>query len=838
MNCGIQFLKTQAAFCISVVLILTIYYFPYLFEGKDFCAGDTTYYFEPQCRFIGESLRAGHFPLWNNLSDCGVSMLANPQPSIFFFPNYIFALLPFSAAMALVLLTHQLLAGASVFLLVRRWNLGEFAAWISGLSFAFCGYIFSIQSQYSIVTTCAWGPLFFWTICRIRDASSVRAVFDLFLGSFACYMVLSSGRFEIYVPIFLSVAIYMLLQLNSAKGNFDFAKRRFAWQTLSILLGLGLSTAFLLAQFEWLRLSPRAEGLSADEVFRWSANWYDLLCIVCAQPLGDLTQLESPFLKLVSSYANHRAYLQSALIGPVILTLSFWGLLDRTWKSRYLLIVALSIFLLLALGKNTPFAPLALQLLPSLSLMRYPVKMLFFVDIALILLAARGIFLLSAGGLAKKTIFVTQALWAGLLLFGFYALQVRVFFPEADSSIATAAQQLIANSVIQASGTALVFCFLCLLLEYGKIAKPLFFILTGVTVSASLLYPAINYVRATAPPGFFAKPRYCLELLKKIDPKPATARVLRSYSDAMSSKHYLERLTAGGITPTQAVIQYNRQTLFPNTNMDCDLKSSFGYDMAITGLHSKLAMGSMASSRLSRQAEISSKYHDVPLYRFCRITATKYLTAQIATLNVEGDPKSYLPILDPELFEPVLRDDNMNLLLYRIRENSKRVYLTTSVQNEEADFLSELSSSQELNLDPLSTVRLREAKNLSDSNSPTTLNSNGDRANISLDEPEHVSIDTISKSDSYLVLQDSYYPGWKAYIDGKSSEIYQANLINRAVKLPAGAHKVDFYFRPDCLYAGALAVGIVLASYTALALLCLRRKNEIAETQESAEKES
>src|SRR5206468_12783778 len=42
----------------------------------------------------------------------------------------------------------------------------------------------------------------------------------------------------------------------------------------------------------------------------------------------------------------------------------------------------------------------------------------------------------------------------------------------------------------------------------------------------------------------------------------------------------------------------------------------------------------------------------------------------------------------------------------------------------------------------------------------------------------------------FLVLLDSYYPGWQAYVDGKRVEILRANYVFRAVEVQAGNHHV------------------------------------------------
>ncbi|MCK4649150.1 YfhO family protein, partial [bacterium] len=59
-----------------------------------------------------------------------------------------------------------------------------------------------------------------------------------------------------------------------------------------------------------------------------------------------------------------------------------------------------------------------------------------------------------------------------------------------------------------------------------------------------------------------------------------------------------------------------------------------------------------------------------------------------------------------------------------------------------------------------------------------------------------------------------YYPGWKAYVDGKEEKIYQANYILRAVYLGPGKHDIRFIYDPL-----SFKVGTYISLITALFLL-------------------
>ena len=49
---------------------------------------------------------------------------------------------------------------------------------------------------------------------------------------------------------------------------------------------------------------------------------------------------------------------------------------------------------------------------------------------------------------------------------------------------------------------------------------------------------------------------------------------------------------------------------------------------------------------------------------------------------------------------------------------------------------------------------------------------------------------------AFLVISEAFYPGWKAEIDDKPTEIYRANFAFRALAIPAGRHKVTLSYKP------------------------------------------
>lgn len=117
-------------------------------------------------------------------------------------------------------------------------------------------------------------------------------------------------------------------------------------------------------------------------------------------------------------------------------------------------------------------------------------------------------------------------------------------------------------------------------------------------------------------------------------------------------------------------------------------------------------------------------------------------------------------------------------------------------------------------------------KNLSNSmfsgnNSPETDTS---QAKITNYQDEKVDISADMQNAGFLVLLDQYYPGWKAYVDGKDTEIYATDYTFRSIYLNKGKHAVEFIYDPLSYKIGkyvTLATIILL-----LGLFVFRKKIE------------
>lgn len=81
--------------------------------------------------------------------------------------------------------------------------------------------------------------------------------------------------------------------------------------------------------------------------------------------------------------------------------------------------------------------------------------------------------------------------------------------------------------------------------------------------------------------------------------------------------------------------------------------------------------------------------------------------------------------------------------------------------------------------------------------------------------PNEAKLKTDADGNSLLFLSDTYYPGWKAYVDGKETKIYRANYAFRAVVVPQGHHEVKFFYDPLSFRLG------YIVSFLSIALLAV-----------------
>ncbi|MDP4200251.1 MAG: YfhO family protein [Bacteroidota bacterium] len=102
---------------------------------------------------------------------------------------------------------------------------------------------------------------------------------------------------------------------------------------------------------------------------------------------------------------------------------------------------------------------------------------------------------------------------------------------------------------------------------------------------------------------------------------------------------------------------------------------------------------------------------------------------------------------------------------------------------------------------------------------------------------EEIAIDANTNAKSFLVMTDTYYPGWKCYVNGLRRPIYRVNFAMRGVEVPAGKSVIVFRFEPD-LFTASLGLSGLAAVSTLFGIIFFivkyNPKNQSAQSASSA----
>ena len=95
-------------------------------------------------------------------------------------------------------------------------------------------------------------------------------------------------------------------------------------------------------------------------------------------------------------------------------------------------------------------------------------------------------------------------------------------------------------------------------------------------------------------------------------------------------------------------------------------------------------------------------------------------------------------------------------------------------------------------------------------------------AEISIRDPQHVQVHVRAHDRALLVLNDSYFPGWEARVDGALAQIHRTNSMVRGVVVGPNDRIVDFRYRPASWRIGTRMSAAALAVFVALVVVAVR----------------
>jgi hypothetical protein len=482
-------------------------------------------------------------------------------------------------------------------------------------------------------------------------------------------------------------------------------------------------------------------------------------------------------------FVRETPFFVSYYLGAIsIFGIGLWFCLSSIREKTALLSV-LIVTLIFALGIHAPVYPFLLRHVSFLGAFRFPEKFFFVVYAILLYMTLAGLNgLLLRDGNRVKTPFIALAIvgavWVGLFLFLRFKPDVIARFVAAQTSKAllTPAHAEIVAAVLanleRQVALSLGFLLLMVLGRAKAIRLPLFSVLMVSAVFIDL---------AGAHQGF----------LFPLSPHIATSgeRIIR----------------APDLDPARLFYYPSPQNLHPSSLL-AEGKPTFKDATALSFQNLLPNSGVIYGFDYMQEIDALARRTYTEFIGFANQLAPPQQIRLLRSLNV-GYLVSFRP-LSAEGISFVARFPQFYSWLYKLDKPVPRAYVvnrTSVVEGPQGTFRRLL----EVGFDPMIEVVLDQSVQL------TQKGPFEGQAKIIGYENQAVTIHASLNNSGILVLADSYYPGWRAYVDGMETRILKANLFFRAVVLAEGEHVVEFRYEPRSFTIG-LAV-----SLTALCALVL-----------------
>jgi len=91
-------------------------------------------------------------------------------------------------------------------------------------------------------------------------------------------------------------------------------------------------------------------------------------------------------------------------------------------------------------------------------------------------------------------------------------------------------------------------------------------------------------------------------------------------------------------------------------------------------------------------------------------------------------------------------------------------------------------------------------------------------------QPRRVVLETNAAGPAFLATSETHYPGWKAFVDGRSQRIVMTNAAFRGLAVPTGRHRIEMRFEPAILLWSATVSALAWAFF---AWIVLRRRRSV-----------
>lgn len=743
---------------VGVLILATLAFFwPLMFTHTwiPHGGGDLASFVYPIYVFGARWLKRGVIPLWNPHLYMGMPFAADNQTGLFYPINLLFFFLTPTLtydAVQLMVVTHLFLAGMFTWLLLRDLGLTRTAAVAGAITFMFSDLYVTHIGNLNIIATAAWLPLALLCFRRALNRSGWGWV--AWSGVVLATAALV-GHAQMFLYICIALGLYALWEMYERRRDKKLSGMVVAKLALCGAIAFGLAALAILPALDLPRYTVRAEMRYPDAA-EFAIPPAGLLGILMPGFWGrGAGGFWGPWLRTEAGYAGVLPLLL-AVIGVALA----WR---RERLIRYWLLLG-GFGLLTALGAYTALHGWTYALIPFFRQLRVPARAIFAFDLAVAVLAAHGldVLLKPLSRHARCILNVIQrgTTWilgtvslVGLPLFGYAVLTVRASRPDLLNQTVAALNSLIFFLLVLGAGLLLL-----LLRRRGLLRRTW----TGVLAVALIALDLIS-------------------LGATVEIEPNSPLVGYGWDNILEFLRTDTEIFRVEVLPGAPVSWHADWALIHE--MD-----DWG------GIWNPLRLGAYDVLTWVGIGRDESYYN---LYNI------KYIVAHKDT-----------PV--PAYWEHVFTQGDA--YLYRNPRALPRAWLVFSAQVVPGA-IDALGAARAPDFDPATQVILEQEWGTEPFKTrPADAPARTDgpvQAEITDRDPNHLTIQVQTPDEAYLVLSEMWMPGWVACVDGEQEAVARANFTFRAVRVPAGTHRVRLVYRPRPWQIGS---AITLFTLTMLVL--------------------
>lgn len=740
----------------------------WLLHGEVLYWGTLLTQFWPWQTLVKTQLLSGEWPVWNPLLGNGTPLLANLQSAVFYPPNLAALLLPVEQFLTVSVVLHLALAGLLMYAYTRHLGLEPFAATVSGLSYGLGGYLVGRTQFVPMIHTAAWLPLLLLLADRLAQKPGRLNTLLLALGLALQFL---AGHAQLWFYSLLLVGAYVPLRSWCAYRSLRGAAASVAGLALAVGLALLLSAAQILPTAELVSQSPRSTGASRYAALTYSMWPWRLITLAAPDFFGNPAQGN------YWGYANYWEDHAYAGALPLLAALTAAAALFRR-KAEPVLPPGVAAFfagvipvsLLLALGWNTPLFLFLFDYVPGFNFFRAPARLLIGFAAAVSVLAGLGLqtFQISAQNRPR---------WQRGLV-----ICMAVTLAGAASGFFVAGRSLTFVAATRSAGLLLSLAIVLLLL------KPSTSRTTGLRPAGwqwlALAFVALDLLGAgwpltpTLPPSVFTRP---IAIAQQLAAQSGFGRFMvdPKFEQDITFNQYFQFKTFG--PRDEAYWQGFKETLAPNFGVYAGLPAANNNDPLVVNHWQQIV------ERVTETAPAQRQH---------------FLAALGVQVYIDGENRSGWPQL-------AARPD---VSVQVVPGQPARAYFVPAAVSV-PDLPAAIEAVNRADFDSRREVVIMGGDFL-----PGPPAATPDAAPVVVWEASNRRevLTLTAPQAGFVVLTDTFYPGWQAAVDGAPAKIWQANAAFRAVEVSAGAHRVEFWYWPS-----GLTLGLWLSGVSVLGVLAL-----------------